>query len=941
MSIEKSLYEAPQGLGSLDDGAEQALQIEIVDPEELHISGPGFQMDMENGENPEKFDANLAEIMSESELLTLAYDLLGDLDEDMSSRKDWLDTYVKGLQLLGLKYEDRSEPWPGACGVYHPLLMESAVKFQSETIMETFPSAGPVRTEIIGKETPDKLQSAARVEADMNNELTNIMLEYRPEHERLLLSVALSGNAFKKIYFDPSYNRQVAPFISAEDVIVPYGAANIETAERITHRMRKTKNELRKLQVAGFYRDVDLGDPVRVMDEVEKRKAEQQGFSASMDDRFQILEMHVNLNLPGYEDTNKHGEETGIELPYVVTIEKGTSTILAIRRNWLEEDPLKIRRQHFVHYGYIPGFGFYYFGLIHLIGGHTKAATSILRQLVDAGTLSNLPGGLKSKGLRIKGDDTPIAPGEFRDVDVGSGAIRDNILPLPYKEPSQVLMALMNQVIEDGRRFAGAGDLNVSDMSSNAPVGTTLAVLERALKVMGAIQARIHYTMKQEFKLLAAIIRDNTPESYDYEPESGSSSAKRSDYDDVNVIPVSDPNASTMAQRVVQYQAVLQLAQTAPQIYNLPYLHRQMIETIGIKNVEKLIPMDDDMQPVDPVSENMALMIGKPVRAFLYQDHKSHIAVHSALIQDPKLAQTLGQNPQAQAITAALNAHLMEHAAMEYRAQIEQSLGVTLPPPPASVLAGNSTDDSVGYLPPAIEAQLSPLLAQAGQRVLQLNQQEAQQQKAQQQQQDPLIQMQQQELQIKQQQLQIAQQQAQVQAQQAQVESQIAQAEQERKSKKDMMDAAAKAEELKFKQQELTAFTQLEGAKLGADIQHKRAAQMVDMAAKSDKQDHDAQDQQHKHMMDKVKQITEMAQASDQQDSEHNQQMADSTRAGVEDALKQKQHDLETSKHHLDAVNVGVDVSHKRAQHQLNKDKLMQSAEQAKQPDIAGEGSIE
>jgi len=940
MSVDKSLYEAPQGLGSLDDGSEPALQVEIVDPEELHISGPGFEMHMEHVE-PD-FDANLADDMPENQLLSLAYELLGDLEEDIASRKDWLDTYVKGLQLLGLKYEDRSEPWPGACGVYHPLLMESAVKFQSETIMETFPSAGPVRTEIIGKETPEKIQAAARVEADMNNELTNIMLEYRPEHERLLLSVALSGNAFKKIYFDPSYNRQVAPFISAEDVIVPYGAANIETAERITHRMRKTKNELRKLQVAGFYRDVDLGDPVRVMDEVEKRKAEQQGFSASMDDRFQILEMHVNLNLPGYEDTNKHGEETGIELPYVVTIEKGTSTILAIRRNWLEEDPLKIRRQHFVHYGYIPGFGFYYFGLIHLIGGHTKAATSILRQLIDAGTLSNLPGGLKSKGLRIKGDDTPIAPGEFRDVDVGSGAIRDNILPLPYKEPSQVLMALMNQVIEDGRRFAGSGDLSVSDMSSNAPVGTTLAVLERALKVMGAIQARIHYTMKQEFKLLAAIIRDNTPESYDYEPETGNPSAKRADYDNVDVLPVSDPNASTMAQRVVQYQAVLQLAQTAPQIYNLPYLHRQMIETIGIKNAQKLIPMNDDLQPVDPVSENMALMVGKPVRAFLYQDHASHIAVHSALLQDPKLAQTLGQNPQAQAITAALNAHLMEHAAMEYRTQIEQSLGVTLPPPPASVLAGNNDDDdTTGYLPPPIEAQLSPLLAQAGQRVLQQNQQAHQQQQAQQQAQDPLIQMQQQELQIKQQQLQLAQQQAQVQAQQAQVESQIAQAEQARKAKKDLMDAAAKAEELKFKQQELAAMTQLEGAKLGADIQHKRAAQLVDMATKSDKQDHDHNAQQHKHLMDKVKHVTDMAKSVDQQDSEHNQQMADSTQAGVQDALKHKQHQLDVSKHHLDAVNVGVDVAHKRAQHQLDKDQMAQQAEQAQQPDVADEGSIE
>ena len=851
MSIDKSVYEAPQGLGALD--AEPDLQVEIVEPEEVHISGPGFEMHMEHAENTEDFNANLAEYMPDNQLLSLAYELLGDVDEDIQSRKDWLDTYVKGLQLLGLKYEERSEPWPGACGVYHPLLMEAAVKFQSETIMETFPAAGPVRTQIIGKETPEKVQSAARVEADMNNELTNIMLEYRPEHERLLLSVALSGNAFKKIYFDPSLNRQTAPFISAEDVIVPYGAANIESAERITHRMRKTKNELRKLQVAGFYRDVDLGDPVRVMDEVEKRKAEQQGFSASMDDRFQILEIHANLDLPGYEDTDKHGEETGIKLPYVITIEKGTTTVLAIRRNWLEEDKLKIRRQHFVHYGYIPGFGFYYFGLIHLIGGHTRAATSILRQLIDAGTLSNLPGGLKAKGLRIKGDDTPIAPGEFRDVDLPSGAIRDNILPLPYKEPSQVLMGLMNQVIEDGRRFAGAGDLNVSDMSSQAPVGTTLAVLERALKVMGAIQARIHYTMKQEFKLLAAIIRDNTPESYDYEPEIGSASAKRSDYDDCDVLPVSDPNASTMAQRVVQYQAVLQLAQTAPQIYNLPLLHRQMIETIGIKNAQKLIPMNDDMQPVDPVSENMFLLTGKPIKAFMYQDHDAHIQTHMAMKDDPNIQQMVGQNPQAQSIMGAAAAHLMEHIAFKYRNEIQKQLGTPYPAPP-------NLDEDSGYLPPDVEIEISSLAAQAAQQLLQQNQAQAQQQQNQQQAQDPLIQMQQQELQIKQQQVQIAQQQAQSQAQiaqqelqlkqmQAQVEAQLAQAEQQRKSKKDMLDSAARADELKLKEQELQMTHEFNGTKLGIDIAHKKAthaSQIADLADQTRIKEAQQQQDQHR-----------------------------------------------------------------------------------------------
>ena len=836
MSIDKAVYQAPQGLGSLEDA--EPIHVEIVDPEEVNIEGPGFHMHMEK-DGVLGFDMNLAEVLPESVLMSISYELLEDVEDDISSRKDWLDTYVKGLSLLGLKYEERSEPWPGACGVFHPLLMESAVKFQAETIMETFPSAGPVRTQIIGKETEDKKQAAQRVQDDMNYELTDVMTEYRPEHERMLLSVALAGNAFKKIYFDPSINRQVAPFIPAEDIIVPYGAANIETAERVTHRMRKTKNELRKLQVAGFYRDVDLGDPVRVMDEVEKRKAEQQGFRGSMDDRFQILEVHVNLDLPGYEDEDKHGNPTGIKLPYVVTVEKGTSTVLAIRRNWLEEDKLKLRRQHFVHYGYIPGFGFYNFGLIHLIGGHTQSATSLLRQLIDAGTLSNLPGGLKAKGLRVKGDDTPIAPGEFRDVDLPSGAIRDNILMLPYKEPSQVLVGLMDKIVEDGRQFAGAGDINVSDMSAQAPVGTTLAVLERVLKVIGAIQARIHYTMKQEFKLLAAIIRDNTPETYDYDPETGDRGAKRDDYDHVDILPVSDPNASTMAQRIVQYQAVLQLAQQAPQVYNIPFLHRQMIETIGIKNVEKLIPMKEDMQPVDPVSENMFILMGKPVKAFMEQDHEAHIQTHMALKNDPMLAQMLGQNPNAQALMAAGMAHIMEHVAYKYRADIEKNLGSALPPPP-------DLDEETGYLPPAIEAQLAPLVAQAAQKLLNQNQMQAQQQQAQQQAQDPLIQMQQQELQLKQQQVQIQAQQAQAEMQlaqqelqmkqmQAQVDAQLKKAEQDRKAKKDVLDASARADEIKLRQQELQLTHELGGMKVGVDIAHKKHTHATQVASDADR----------------------------------------------------------------------------------------------------------
>jgi hypothetical protein len=842
MAIEKSLYEAPQGLGALEGGDEEAISVEIVDPEAVHIEGPGFEMHMEKEGEPE-FDKNLAEDMDDNTLYSLSYELLGDFEEDLTARKEWLDAYVKGLKLLGLKYEERSEPWAGASGVFHPLLMESAVKFQSELIMETFPAAGPVRTEIVGKETQEAKEAAARVEADMNYMLTEVMTDYRPEHERLLLSTAISGNAFKKIYYDPSNEIPEAPFIPAEDVIVPYGASNIAMAERITHRMRKTKNEVRKLQVAGFYRDVDLGDPIHVMDEIEKEKAREQGFSASVDDRFQLLEMHVNMDLPGYEDEDDKGHPTGIALPYVVTIEKGTRTILSIRRNWLEDDKLKQRRQHFVHYGYIPGFGFYYFGLIHLIGGHTQTATSLLRQLIDAGTLSNLPGGLKAKGLRVKGDDTPIAPGEFRDVDLPSGSIRDNILPLPYKEPSQVLMALMDKVVEDGRQFAATADLNVSDMSANAPVGTTLAILERVLKVTTAVQARIHYTMKQEFKLLANIIRDNTPEDYDYEPASGDASAKKSDYDMVNVLPVSDPNASTMAQRLVQYQAVMQLAQANPDIYDMPYLHRQMIEVMGVKNANKIIPMEEDFKPMDPVSENMALINSKPIRAFMYQNHQAHIQVHMSAMKDPSMAQTVGQSPNAQKIAQAAYAHIMEHVAFQYRSQIQQKLGASLPPPPKAVLAGSDDDEDseVGYLSPEEETQMSELAAMAAQQLLQQNQAQAAQQQAQQQAQDPIIQMQQAELQIKQQDLQLKaqMQQAEMQIKQAelqmeqqvkqlemqlkqqqmQLDMQIKSAELQRQQQKDTMDAAGKADEIKVKESE---------------VQRKRQKDILDASGKTD-----------------------------------------------------------------------------------------------------------
>jgi len=740
MAIDKALGQAPLGLDleEMMAATEPDIEIEIEDPESVSIKAGGLEIEIEPDEDGDDFNANLAEEMDEGELTELCGDLLGEFEEDLSSRKDWMQTYVDGLELLGMKIEDRTEPWPGACGVYHPLLSEALVKFQAETIMETFPSAGPVKTQIIGKETPEKKEAAVRVKDDMNYQLTEVMVEYRPEHERMLWGLGLSGNAFKKVYYDPSIERQVSLFVPAEDVVVPYGASNIQTSQRVTHVMRKTENELRKLQVAGFYRDVELGDPVDAFDEVEKKIAEKMGFRASSDDRYKILEMHVDMDLPGYEDKDEDGEPTGIALPYVVTIEKGTQTVLAIRRNWNPDDDTKQKRNHFVHYSYIPGFGFYAFGLIHLIGAFAKSGTSIIRQLVDAGTLSNLPGGFKTKGLRVKGDDTPIAPAEFRDVDVASGTIKDNIMTLPYKEPSQVLYTLLGTIVEEGRRFASAADLKVSDMSAQSPVGTTLAILERTLKVMSAVQARIHYAMKQEFKLLKNIIRDYTPEEYSYEPVEGPPRAKQSDYDDVDVIPVSDPNAATMSQKVVQYQAVMQLAAGAPQLYDLPYLHRQMLEVLGVRNAAKLVPMVDDQKPKDPISENMDVLKGKPLKAFAYQDHEAHITTHQTFMQDPMTAQMLGQNPMAQQMMAALQAHIAEHFGYMYRNQIEQQVGAPIP-----------TFEEDKPIPEDVEFALSRMVAQASQQLLQQNQAAAAQQQAQQQAQDPIIQMQMQELQLK------------------------------------------------------------------------------------------------------------------------------------------------------------------------------------------------
>jgi len=796
------LNAAPQGIEEL---AIPDIQIEIEDPESVTIGDGSMEIIIEPGKGSaedEEFNKNLAEDMDEGQLTELAGDLLGDFESDLASRRDWLETYVEGLELLGLRLEDRTEPWPGACSVYHPLLIEALVKFQSETIMETFPAAGPVKTKIMGKDTPDKEQAAERVQEDMNYQLTEKMPEYRPEHERMLWGLGLAGNAFKKIYFDPYLGRQAAVYIPAEDMVVPYGASNLETAERVTHVMRKTKNEIRKLQVAGFYCDVDLGDPVLVLDEVEKKIAEKMGFSASADERFKLLEMHVDLILPGDEDKDDKGHETGIALPYVVTIEKGTQTILSIRRNWDPEDETKQKRQHFVHYGYVPGFGFYHLGLVHLIGAFSKSGTMLMRQLVDAGTLSNLPGGFKTRGLRVKGDDTPIAPAEFRDVDVPSGTIRDNIMPLPYKEPSQVLMSLMNQIIEEGRRFASAADLQVSDMSAQSPVGTTLAILERSLKIMSAVQARIHYSMKQEFKLLAAIIRDYAPVEYDYDPETGNKMARQADFDMVEVIPVSDPNAATMSQKVVQYQAVMQMAQSAPQIYDLAELNKQMLEVLGIKNIGKLIPSADDHKPKDPVTENMAVLTGKPVKAFIYQDHEAHISVHMAAMQDPKLGAMVGQSPMAQQIGAAMQAHIAEHLAFEYRKQVEDQLGSPLPSP----------EDELSK---EAELTISRLVADAATKLLQKDQAEAQQQQAQQQAQDPLVQMQQQELQLKAQEIEIkkAKTLADIEIDKAKLQIEMERIQsQERQSGAQM---GMKAQESKAK---MAAQQEMEGVRMGIDV---------------------------------------------------------------------------------------------------------------------------
>jgi len=796
MAIEKALYQAPEGEievveaeGELTPGQEieltEGVEIEVGEDGSVEISIGGAK-EMEEGVG---FDANLAEYIDDDILTSLASELVDTVDADIASRKDWAETYVKGLEVLGFKYEERMEPWEDACGVYSTVLAEAAIRFQAETMSETFPAVGPVKTKIIGEVDREKEDAALRVKNDMNYELTEVMVEYRSEHERMLYSLGLAGSAFKKVYFDPNIGRQTSIYIPAEDVIVPYGASHIQSAERVTHVMRKTKNEIKKLQASDFYCDCDLGDPVPFHNDVEKKKAEEGGYEVTDDDRFTLFEIHADLIIEGL-DQEEGDDDIQIAKPYVVTIERGTQRVLAVRRNWNPDDELMLKRNHFVHYVYVPGFGFYGLGLIHIIGGYARAGTSLIRQLVDAGTLANLPGGLKARGLRIKGDDTPIAPGEFRDVDIPSGAIKDNIMTLPYKEPSQTLLALLNQITQEGRRLGAISDMNISDMSAQAPVGTTLALLERVLKPMAAVQARVHYAMKLEFKLLKEIIAEYAPVEYEYTPHRGEPRARQRDYALVEVIPVSDPNASTMAQKVVQYQAVLQMAQMAPQIYDLPQLHRQMIEVLGIKNADKLVPTAEDAKPTDPVSENMNALIGKPIKAFIYQDHQAHIATHMSFMQDPMIAASIGQNPQAQQIMASLQAHLAEHLGFQYRQQMEERLGVELPAPNEE-------------MPEEVEVQLSRLVADAGKQLTQAHQQQAAQQQAQQQAADPLFQLQQAEVQIKQQEVQ-------------------------RKAAKDQVDAQLEAQKLMLEKEKVQIEATKEAARLKTQDRQAQAKTQLD-----------------------------------------------------------------------------------------------------------------
>ena len=719
--IDKPLYSVPPT--DQDAPSPEELNIEVV------LDGVIEDLGGLDAMPPLEFNDNLTSLIDPTTLTKIAQDLSHDVDQDLQSRNDWERSLKDGLDLLGLKMEERTEPWDGACGVYHPILTEAAIRFQSEMISETFPAMGPVKANIRGEQTRQMEQYATLVVDDMNYRLTEQMTEFRPEHERMLWSLALMGSAFKKVYFDPSLDRQTSVFVAADDLLVPYGASDLHTSPRVTHRLRKYKNELRKMQVSGFYDDFDIGEPARLSQNDFKDKVDTvEGYSSANDDRFTLYETCCYLHIPD----DPHSDQNEIELPYVVTILKDSDKILSIRRNWRESDPAKLPRQHFVHYIYIPGFGFYGLGLLHLLGNFASASTSLLRQLVDAGTLSNLPGGLKTNGLRIKGEDTPIAPGEWRDVDVASGTVRDNIMPLPYKEPSIVLAQLLDKIVEEGRRLASTIDVKLNEMNGEMPVGTTLAILERTLKVMSAIQARNHVSMSQEFKLLHGLIRETLDPQTQHELLEG--------YASIDIVPVSDPNASTMAQRIIQYQSAIQLAQQAPQVYNLPLLHLEMLRVMGIRNADKIIQTDDALVPTDPVSENMLLIKGDPAKAFIEQNHEAHIAVHQAFMQDPMTAAMMQNNPQAQMVMQAFQAHLMEHFGFMYRQQLEQQMGMMLPPPGQP-------------LPPQQEQLIAPLLVQAAQQLNQLHSAQAQQTQAQQQVQDPLYQQNMMELQLKKQEI--------------------------------------------------------------------------------------------------------------------------------------------------------------------------------------------
>jgi len=802
----------------IEDQDEAALEIEVVNPEAVSIETEDggvlidFGDSLEN-ESADDHNANLADFIDETDLMGICLDLVSSFRADKESRADWERSYVKGLDLLGLKHEERTQPWDGACGVFHPLLTESVIRFQSQSIQEIFPASGPVKTAIVGKIDEKKTKQAERVQDYLNYLLTEKMTEYRSETEKMLFSLPLAGSAFRKVYYDPNLGRPCSMFVPAEDFVVSYGASDLTTCERSTHVMKKSSNDIRKLQVSGFYRDVDLPPSAPSTDEIERKYNELTGDSASYDydSRHTILEMHVNLDLPGFEDM-EDGEPTGIHRPYVVAIDQSSRTILSIRRNWYEDDPLKNKREHFVHYQYMPGLGFYGFGLIHMIGGLAKSATSLLRQLVDAGTLSNLPGGLKSRGLRIKGDDTPIMPGEFRDVDVPGGAIRDNIAFLPYKEPSNVLYSLMGDIVEEGRRFASAADVKAADMNGEAPVGTTLAILERSMKVMSAVQARLHASMRVELRLLTGIVRDHGPEAYPYE-EDGEPIVVE-DFDNrIDIIPVSDPNAGTMAQRIMQYQAALQLAAQAPEMYDMPLLHRQMLEVLGIRDADEIVPTDKDMKPTDPVSENMNIINGKPVKAFIYQDHEAHIQTHMAMIQDPSIMEIMGKSPNAKKAQAELSAHVQEHLAFKYRQEIEKQLGVELPPP----------DEP---MPEDIEYRISRLVAPAAAQLSGKAAKEKQMEENQKQMQDPLVQIQMQELQIKQQQVQQRAEaemaKLQLEAQKAMAKAQLDQQKLDQQSQIEQARLGVKISETNSKDEleskRIASQEQIAGAKLGVDI---------------------------------------------------------------------------------------------------------------------------